>query len=77
MFLLLHTLKTADPTIVLNPTVDSVNVPINDVNNSGYDPPAAINVAPAVSGDISNFSTITSIVGTKNSSLTIAIATNI
>lgn len=36
------TLKTADPTIVENPTsVRATNRPIKDVANSGADPPAA------------------------------------
>jgi hypothetical protein len=34
--------------MVPNPISDSRKVPINDVNNSGADPPAAINVAPGI-----------------------------
>ncbi len=54
-----------------------MNVPINDVKSSGALPPAAIHVAPAVSGDNFIDSTMISIAGTKNSSQTSAIATNI
>jgi hypothetical protein len=37
-----NTLKTADPTIVENPTsVRATNKPMSDVANSGAEPPAA------------------------------------
>lgn len=54
------TLKTADPTMVPNPTELCANVPMNEVNSSGAEPPAAISVAPAISGSISHLLTITS-----------------
>ncbi len=60
------------PTIVPTPTSLSTVTPAIDVNNSGADDPAAINVAPATSSDKSNFSLIASNDGTKKSSQTIA-----
>jgi len=70
-------LKTAEPTIVPIPTSSNdTNTPMTDVKSSGADPPAAMKVAPATSSAISNFSIITSNDGTKNSSQTIASATN-
>jgi hypothetical protein len=48
------------PTIVPMPTLSlDINTPITLVKNSGALPPAAINVAPATSSDIANFSVIT------------------
>ena len=52
--------------MVPNPTSEYVNVPMSDVKSSGAEPPAAMNVAPATSGEMANFSTITSSDGTKN-----------
>ena len=70
-------LKVADPTIVPIPTLFcAMNTPITEVKNSGADPPAAMNVAPATSSLMSSFSVITPNDGTKNSSHTIARATN-
>lgn len=64
--------------IVPNPTLlFAMNTPISAVNSSGALPPAAINVAPATSSSIWNRSTNTSSAGTKKSSHTIAIATNV
>ena len=46
-------LNTADPTIVPIPTsLNAIKTPIIDVNNSGAEPPAAMNVAPATSSEI-------------------------
>ncbi|KNC33814.1 hypothetical protein FF38_10820 [Lucilia cuprina] len=71
-------LKTAEPTIVPMPTSSNdTKTPITLVNNSGALPPAAMNVAPATSSVMPNFSMITSKEGTKNSSQTMAKATNI
>ena len=40
-------LNTADPTMVPIPTsLKAMNTPMIEVNSSGADPPAAINVAP-------------------------------
>ena len=48
-------LNTADPTIVPIPTsLNAIKTPIIDVNNSGAEPPAAMNVAPATSSEIPN-----------------------
>lgn len=48
-------LKVADPTIVPIPTLFSViKTPKTLVKNSGADPPAAMNVAPATSSEIFN-----------------------
>ena len=70
-------LKTAEPTMVPIPTSSNdTNTPIIDVKSSGAEPPAAMKVAPATSSAISSFSMITSRDGTKNSSQTIANATN-
>ena len=56
-----RTLKTADPMIVPNPTLDlAMNTPMMAVKSSGADPPAAMNVAPATSSSISYVSTRTS-----------------
>jgi len=52
-----RTLKTALPTIVPNPTVLWVKVPMKEVNSSGAEPPAAMKVAPAISCEIWNSST--------------------
>ena len=49
-----NTLNTADPTIVPKPTELPVKVPINEVANSGAEPPAAIKVAPATSASSFN-----------------------
>eukprot|EP00490_Sorites_sp_Unknown_P016867 CAMPEP_0114670456 /NCGR_PEP_ID=MMETSP0191-20121206/39535_1 /TAXON_ID=126664 /ORGANISM="Sorites sp." /LENGTH=63 /DNA_ID=CAMNT_0001928035 /DNA_START=1207 /DNA_END=1398 /DNA_ORIENTATION=+ len=59
------------------PTAESLKVPKNEVNNSGADPPAAINVAPATSLLNFHLSAIISNDGTKNSSTTIDNAINI
>ena len=69
-----RTLKTAEPTIVPKPTADCVNVPMSEVKSSGAEPPAAMKVAPATSGDTCSVSTSTSSAGTKYSSQTIASA---
>ena len=46
-----RTLKTAEPTMVPMPTsLTAMNTPMMEVNSSGAEPPAAINVAPATSG---------------------------
>ena len=46
-------MNTADPTIVPIPTsLNAIKTPIIDVNNSGAEPPAAMNVAPATSSEI-------------------------
>ena len=47
------TLNTAEPTIVPKPTPvgSGLKVSINDVNNSGAEPPAAMSVAPAMSSE--------------------------
>ena len=51
-------LKTAEPTMVPIPTsLLEMNTPMIEVNNSGADPPAAINVAPATSGLIPSWVT--------------------
>ena len=60
------------PTIVPTPTSLSTVTPAIEVNSSGADDPAAINVAPATSSDKSSFSLMTSSEGTKKSSQTIA-----
>ena len=71
-------LNTADPTIVPIPTsLNAMKTPIMDVNNSGADPPAAMKVAPATSSETPKNSIIASNEGTKNSSHTMARATNI
>uniref|UniRef100_A0A182QCL1 Uncharacterized protein n=1 Tax=Anopheles farauti TaxID=69004 RepID=A0A182QCL1_9DIPT len=71
-------LNTAEPTIVPMPTsLNDTNTPMMLVNSSGALPPAAMNVAPATSSVMPSFSIITSSEGTKNSSHTIASATNI
>lgn len=58
-----------------NPTLDLVRkVPMKDIASSGADPPAAINVAPAMSGLTPNRSSITSSDGTKKSSQIMASA---
>jgi len=55
------TLNTAEPTIVLEPTsLIAIVLPMSEVKNSGADPPAAIKVAPATSGLIDHFVTISS-----------------
>lgn len=54
------------PTSLVTPT-DAI-----DVNSSGADEPAAINVAPATSSDRSSLSEIASSDGTKKSSQIIA-----
>uniref|UniRef100_A0A182JFK3 Uncharacterized protein n=1 Tax=Anopheles atroparvus TaxID=41427 RepID=A0A182JFK3_ANOAO len=70
-------LKTAEPTIVPMPTsLNDTNTPMMLVNSSGALPPAAMNVAPATSSVMPSFSIITSSEGTKNSSHTMASATN-
>lgn len=70
-------LKVAEPTIVPIPTLFwAMNTPMTEVKNSGADPPAAMNVAPATSSDSDNFSVRTSREGTKNSSQTMARDTN-
>ena len=56
------------PTIVPTPTSVSWATPATDVNNSGADDPAAINVAPATSSDKLSFSEMISRDGTKKSS---------
>ena len=66
------TLKTALPTMVPKPTADRLNVPTNDVASSGADPPAAMSVAPATSLVSPSTSVITSRLGTKYSSQTMA-----
>mmetsp|Transcript_43446 Transcript_43446/g.81153 ORF Transcript_43446/g.81153 Transcript_43446/m.81153 type:complete len:277 (+) Transcript_43446:433-1263(+) len=72
------TLNTAEPMIVPVPmSLSVIMAPIRDVKNSGAEPPAAMNVAPATSGESSRTSEITSSAGTKHSSQTIAIAINI
>ena len=58
------------------PTSDSLVAAAREVNNSGAEEPAAINVAPATSSDKSNFSEMASSDGTKKSSQIIATATN-
>ena len=70
-------LNTADPTMVPIPTSENaMNTPITEVKSSGADPPAAMKVAPATSSLIPSFSMMTSSEGTKNSSQTMARATN-
>ena len=70
-------LKTADPTMVPIPTSEKeMNTPMTDVKSSGADPPAAMKVAPATSSEHPMTSMITSREGTKNSSQTMANATN-
>ena len=50
-------LKTADPTMVPIPTeLLAMKTPKREVNNSGAEPPAAMNVAPATSSDRASFS---------------------
>lgn len=56
---------------------NDTKTPITLVKSSGALPPAAINVAPATSSVMPSFSMITSREGTKNSSQTMASATNI
>ena len=51
-------LNTADPTMVPTPTSDPRVAPASEVNSSGADEPAAMNVAPATSSDRSSFSEI-------------------
>ena len=60
-----RTLKTAEPTIVPKPTADCVNVPMSEVKSSGAEPPAAMKVAPATSGESLSSSMISSSDGTK------------
>merc|ERR1719193_437038 len=60
-----RTLNTADPMIVPNPASLSSNVAKILVKSSGAEPPAAISVAPATSGEMLSFSAITSRAGTK------------
>ena len=61
-----HRLKTAEPTIVPMPTsFCTANTPISDVKSSGADEPAAMNVAPATSGESLSSSMISSSDGTK------------
>ena len=67
-----RTLNTADPTIVPNPTSLLKKVPTKLANNSGADPPAAINVAPATSSDNPKLFANTSKAGQKKSSAIIA-----
>lgn len=50
------------------PTSLSTLTAANEVNSSGAEEPAAMNVAPATSSDKSNFSEIASSDGTKKSS---------
>lgn len=70
-------LKTAEPTMVPMPTSSyEMNTPMMLVNSSGADPPAAMKVAPATSSEMPAFSVMTSKDGTKNSSQTMARATN-
>ena len=54
--------------MVPTPTSLSAATPATDVNSSGADDPAAMNVAPATSSDKSSFSEIASSDGTKKSS---------
>ena len=70
------TLNTADPTTVPKPTSVGglLKVPIKEVKSSGAEPPAAIKVAPAISGVRLSVSEKTSRAGTKKSSQTTAIA---
>ena len=59
------------------PTSVSCATPITDVNSSGAELPAAINVAPATSSESFSFSEMTSSAGTKKSSQTTAKPENI
>ena len=70
-------LKTAEPTMVPMPTSENeMKTPMTEVNSSGAEPPAAMNVAPATSSEQPIDSMMTSRDGTKNSSQTMANATN-
>lgn len=68
--IIIRILNTADPTIVPTPTSLLKVTPRMEVNSSGAEDPAAMNVAPATSSDRLSFSEITSSDGTKNSSHT-------
>ena len=67
-----RTLNTADPTMVPNPTDESLKVPMRDVASSGADPPAAMRVAPETSSLRSKRSEMISNAGTNSSSHTMA-----
>ena len=67
-----RTLKTAEPTIVPKPTADCVNVPMSEVKSSGAEPPAAMKVAPATSGEMPFTSMSSFNAVTKYSSQTMA-----
>lgn len=66
--MMIRILNTAEPTMVPTPTSLPKVTPRMDVNSSGAEDPAAMNVAPATSSDNSSFSEMTSRDGTKNSS---------
>ena len=61
--------------MVPTPTSDSKVTAATELNSSGAEDPAAMNVAPATSSESRNFSDIASNDGTKKSSQTIAKAT--
>jgi len=66
-------LNTAEPTMVPMPTLFSLQkVSTTDVNSSGADEPAAMNVAPATSSERFSRSEMSSSEATKNSSHTTA-----
>ena len=70
-------LKTAEPTMVPMPTSEKeMKTPMTEVKSSGAEPPAAMKVAPATSSEHPMTSMMTSRDGTKNSSQTMAKATN-
>ena len=66
------TLNTALPMIVPKPTADPVNAPMKDVASSGIEPPAAMKVAPATSGEMPFTSMSSFNAVTKYSSQTMA-----
>ena len=67
-------LNTAEPTMVPTPTSLSKATPAMEVNSSGAEEPAAMNVAPATSSERFNSSEMTSNDGTKKSSQIMASA---
>ena len=72
---MIRMLKTAEPTMVATPSslvALSETKDIVDVNSSGADDPAAMNVAPATSSLSPSFSHMISSEGVKKSSQTMA-----